>query len=73
MNCWRFGPSIFASCREVAPSARGELELPAAVQLALAAGETFEVIPFDEPVLDLSTRQDIEAVGRALRDVPVRL
>ena len=42
MNCWRFGPSIFAACRAIRPSPRGEFEIPDAVQYAIGAlGETF--------------------------------
>src|SRR5690606_27042314 len=33
MNCWLFTHEIFGACRSVTPSARGELELPHAVQL----------------------------------------
>ncbi|MEZ5975838.1 MAG: sugar phosphate nucleotidyltransferase [Planctomycetota bacterium] len=38
MNCWYFDARIFDACRRVTPSARGELELPDAVRLAMAAG-----------------------------------
>jgi glucose-1-phosphate thymidylyltransferase len=74
MNCWRFGPRIFEACRSIAPSPRGELELPAAVQLTIdRMGERYVVIPFRLPVLDLSTRGDIESVRRALANVTVAL
>lgn len=73
MNCWRFDARIFAACRLVRPSARGELELPGAVQLAIEAGVRFRVVPVDLPVLDLSTRQDIDPVARGLRNVAVEL
>jgi dTDP-glucose pyrophosphorylase len=67
MTCWRFGPRIFDACRAVAPSARGELELPDAVSHAMAAcGEAFRVVPMDAAVLDLSTRRDIPVVEAAL-------
>ena len=45
MNCWRLPASIFAACRDVQPSQRGELELPDAVRLAVARGARFAVVP----------------------------
>lgn len=73
MNCWRFDARIHEACRLVGPSPRGELELPAAVQIALARGVRFTVVPVDLPVLDLSTRQDIDAVAGVLRGRTVEL
>jgi dTDP-glucose pyrophosphorylase len=35
LNCWLFNREIFRACRAVSPSARGELELPQAVALAI--------------------------------------
>ena len=68
MNCWRFGPKIFAACRLVTPSPRGELELQDAVTIAMAQlGERFQVVPFAGGVLDLSSRADIAAVTERLR------
>jgi len=66
MTCWRFEPSIFDMCRAVEPSARGELELPAAVALAIAHGERFRVLPMAAPVLDLSVRDDVPGLERRL-------
>jgi dTDP-glucose pyrophosphorylase len=74
MNCWLFGPSIFAACRQIEPSVRGELELPAAVQHAVdVLGESFRVLPFRAAVLDLSRRSDVGKVAERLRSVEVRL
>jgi glucose-1-phosphate thymidylyltransferase len=74
MTCWRFRAPIFAACRAVEPSPRGEYELPDAVRYAISElGERFHVVPAHAPVLDLTTRDDIAAVERALRDVAVRL
>ena len=68
MNAWRFGPKIFAACRLVTPSARGELELQDAVTIAMTRfGERFQVVPFAGGVLDLSSRADIAAVTERLR------
>jgi glucose-1-phosphate thymidylyltransferase len=73
MNCWRLPASIFAACRDVRPSQRGELELPDAVRLAVARGTRFAVVRSDEGVLDLTRRADIAAVTERLRGFPVRL
>lgn len=68
MNAWLLPPSIFASCRAVAPSPRGELELQDAVRHNMReAGERYRVIPFDEAVIDLSSRADIPLVTNLLK------
>ena len=73
MNCWRFGPSIFEACRSIAPSPRGEVELPNAVRHAVRVmGERFRAIPIDAGVLDLSRREDIAEVERRLSNVEAR-
>ncbi|HEY1966083.1 MAG TPA: sugar phosphate nucleotidyltransferase [Acidobacteriaceae bacterium] len=73
MNCWRFGPDIFAACREVPRSERGEFELPQAVKLAIQQGTKFKVAICHAGVLDLSRRSDIAKVAGRLRNVEVRL
>lgn len=74
MTCWLFTPDIFDACRGVAPSPRGELELPQAVQdLVDGRGARFVVVPVRAPVLDLSSRADIPAVAARLGGVRVRL
>lgn len=74
MNCWRFSSAIFRACREVPRSARGEFELPEAVQYGLASlGLRFKAIPFRVGVLDLSYRGDIAEVAKRLDDVRVEL
>ena len=73
MTCWRFEPSIFEACRRIQPSARGEYELPDAVQQLTASGERVRIIPVEEAVLDLSTQADIASVGEHLRGRVVRL
>ena len=72
MNCWRFDRRIFDACRDVPPSARGELELPGAVAVAVARGMRFRVLPARGPVLDLSGRSDAVEVGRRLAGVVPR-
>ncbi len=72
MNCWRFDDRIFPACRDVPASARGELELPEAVGLALQRGVRFKVLPASGPVLDLSQRADAAEVTRRLSAVTPR-
>lgn len=73
MNIWRFDERIFDACRDVPLSSRGERELPQAVGLAVARGVRFEVFPVRGTVLDLSRREDIPRIGRALDSRPVSL
>jgi dTDP-glucose pyrophosphorylase len=73
MNCWRFDARIFEACRDVPPSARGELELPLAVGLAIARGVRFAAVPGHGAVLDLSRRSDIAEVSRRLAGIEPRL
>jgi len=69
MNCWRFSSSIFAACRRVPLSPRGELELPMAVREAIEEGVRFKVVRCREGVLDLSRRGDIASVAEKLRGI----
>lgn len=68
MNAWVLPPSIFASTRAIAPSVRGELELQDAVRHNISElGERYRVLPFDEAVVDLSSRSDIPVVTSLLQ------
>lgn len=73
MTCWRFTPGIFDACRRVAPSSRGEYELPDAVRLRVEEGTCLQVVRSDAGVLDLTRRGDIPAVEGWLRGREVRL
>ena len=74
MNVWAFDRGIFEPCRTVRPSARGELELPIAVQHAIDDyGCRFRAVPMHAPVLDLSSRADIAGVAERLAGVDVDL
>jgi dTDP-glucose pyrophosphorylase len=73
MNAWRFDERIFGACRDVPLSSRNERELPQAVGLAVDRGVRFEVFPARGPVLDLSRREDIPRVARALEGRAVSL
>jgi dTDP-glucose pyrophosphorylase len=66
MNLWRFDERIFAACRDVPRSARGEFELPEAVALAMTRGVTFQAVRLRAGVLDLSHRRDVAAVAARL-------
>ncbi len=66
MNLWRFDRGIFAACREVPPSSRGEVELPQAVDLAAQHGMRFTAVRLAAGVLDLSRQADIASVAGAL-------
>ena len=72
MNCWRFDARIFAACRDVPRSHRGEFELPEAVTLAMTRGVRFRVLRAEGPVLDLSRRADAAAVERRLAGLEPR-
>ncbi len=72
MNCWRFDAQIFSACRDVAPSVRGELELPEAVGLAVRRGVRFRVLRATGGVLDLSKRGDAAEVARRLDGMMAR-
>jgi glucose-1-phosphate thymidylyltransferase len=70
MNLWAFTPVIFEACARVKPSARGELELPDAVRIAMKDfKEPFRVLPFSAPVIDLGTRSDVASVVKFLQNV----
>jgi dTDP-glucose pyrophosphorylase len=74
MNCWAFTHDIFRACRAVPVSARGEYELPQAVQLAIdEQGMRIEVVRMRTPVLDMSSRGDVASVAERLSRVRVAL
>lgn len=73
MNVWRFDARIFDACRDVPVSARGERELPEAVEIAASRGMCVEVLPVRGEVLDLSSRADVACVARRLDEAPVQL
>ncbi len=67
MGLWRFDTRIFAACAAVAPSSRGELELPSAVQGAIDRGDfAVETTTVEAAVLDLSARRDIATLTQRL-------
>lgn len=60
MNLFAFTPEVFAACRSIEKSPRGEYEIVDAVQ---RLGDV-AVVPVSGGVLDLSRRDDIEDVER---------
>ena len=70
MNAFRFTPEIFAACRRIAPSPRGELEIVDAVR---ALPGPVSVLPVTGGVLDLSRREDIAEVEARLSGTAVSL
>jgi glucose-1-phosphate thymidylyltransferase len=73
MNVWRFDARIFDACRDVPRSARGEFELPEAVELALHRGMRLKVIRARGAVLDLTRRGDVALVSGRLPGPEPRL
>lgn len=69
MNAFAFTPEVFAACAQIEESERGELEIVDAVR----ALPDVRVLPFAGGVLDLSRRDDIDAVEAALAGVEVAL
>ena len=70
MNCWRFDSAIFRACERVPRSARGEFELPEAVQFGLSSlGLRFKAVLSHTGVLDLTSRSDIAPVGHRLASI----
>ncbi len=73
MNCWLFDPGVFDACRAIPKSPRGEFEITDAVALQLRNGVPYAVAQVKAPVLDLSSRSDIEPVRARLADIEVVL
>ena len=69
-----YDSNVFEFIETLQPSERGELEITSAVQYSIDHLDTrFEVIPIRGPVLDLTSRSDIESVAERLRGQQVHL
>ena len=70
MNLYRFTSDIFGACADIEPDPRrGELELTAAVGLLVERGTTpFRVLECEDGVFDLTSRSDVPAAERALKE-----
>jgi dTDP-glucose pyrophosphorylase len=73
MNLWQVDDRGFQACADVAPSERGEYELPAAMMLAVRRGMPMRVLRVSGAVLDLSSRADVALVSARLSGSEVRL
>jgi glucose-1-phosphate thymidylyltransferase len=74
LNCWSFTSEIFRACRAVPRSARGEFELPQAVQLAIdQLGMRMEVVCMRAAALDMSSRADVASVAERLAGMRIEL
>ncbi len=73
MNCFLLDSAALDAAGRVPLSPRGELEIGDALRLLVAEGHQVDVIPVQDGVLDLSSREDIAAVERALSGATVRL
>ena len=74
MNCWRFHAEIFTACRQIEPSARGELEITDAAQYLIGRlSVVFRVIRAEGAVLDMATREDVASVRKQLAGTSVHL
>ncbi|MGQ0539810.1 MAG: sugar phosphate nucleotidyltransferase, partial [Gemmatimonadaceae bacterium] len=70
MNLWALPSEIYAACRAIGPSARGERELPGAVQYCIDRYcVEFRAVPMRGAVLDLSSRRDVAEVAARLAGV----
>ncbi|WP_136591697.1 UTP--glucose-1-phosphate uridylyltransferase AglF [Salinigranum halophilum] len=68
---YTFSPAIFHACHLVQPSARGEYELPDAIDLLIGSGRTIDAIRMDGWRTDIGYPADREAAERRLRGLDV--
>ena len=58
-------PAIWPAIDALAPSPRGELELPVAIQSLVTAGLRLRAVPIDGPWFDIGTPESLEAARQA--------
>ena len=68
MAAYVLPPEIFSACALVQPSARGEYELPDAIDLLLYAGYQAETVPFEGWKQNINTPDDIDHAASRLAD-----
>lgn len=74
MNCWWFDARIFEACEKIDKSPRGEYEITDAAQYGIdRLGVKFKVLNYEAPVLDLTSRSDVEPVTQMLESKEVRI
>jgi dTDP-glucose pyrophosphorylase len=72
MNCWRFGPAIFQACKSIKPSPRGEYEVTDAAQYTIdVLHQPIAAVKLKVPVLDMSSRSDVQSIVEKLGAVKV--
>ena len=59
-------PLVFPACELVRPSATGEYELSAALDLLVHAGATVEAVPLEGRMVNVNTPDDVAAAERLL-------
>jgi glucose-1-phosphate thymidylyltransferase len=64
---YTFTPAIFHACHLVQPSARGEYELPDAIDLLIQSGRTIDAIRMDGWRIDVGYPEDREEAERRLQ------
>ncbi len=64
--CYVLPPAIVPACRIVTPSARGEYELPDAIDLLIHSGYDVETVPFEGWKVNVNTQSDVERAERKL-------
>jgi dTDP-glucose pyrophosphorylase len=59
-GCFAFSPRVFEACRAIAPSERGEFELPDAIGWLLDHGGRVETVRLDGWRVNVNTKADID-------------
>ena len=67
---YTFTPEIFHACHLVQPSARGEYELPDAIDLLIQSGRTIDAIRLDGWRIDVGYPEDRERAAQLLQEEP---
>jgi dTDP-glucose pyrophosphorylase len=63
-----FGPQIWRAVHQIDYSARGELEVPDAINRLIADGELLEAVPLTGPWFDIGTESSLRAAQRAFTE-----
>ncbi|MCL4232657.1 MAG: nucleotidyltransferase family protein [Dehalococcoidia bacterium] len=64
------GPAIWAEIERLAPSPRGEYELPRAIAALVASGANVRAVPVEGPWFDVGTPDDLAAARTAFANNP---
>lgn len=66
--CYVLPPELFHACRLVQPSARGEYELPDAIDLLITAGYAVATLPFEGWKININTEADLDRAKQRLQE-----